>query len=140
MAGHTVTSTAAATSVSPSATLGAEPRPTAFLQNQVLSGVVFGLAGLIGLTILIAIATCAIRRRRNKRLIQEAVKFDPVGIPTNYDDRLENGIMEKPGFGSSNGHEPDIQSSVLFTRPYPTRYMSHTSAAHGQSQSPSYNY
>ncbi|KAF5388135.1 hypothetical protein D9615_000260 [Tricholomella constricta] len=53
------------------------PPPKSFLQNKVLSGVVFALVGLVGLVIILAVATFAIRRKRNKELLNEAISFNP---------------------------------------------------------------
>jgi len=89
-------------------TVTAEPSPiasppaiaggsnTSFLQNRVASGFVFTIVGIFGLVLCFFIATFFIRRRKNKRLIEDAVSFDPVTV--GYDD------MEKAKQSSSLGH------------------------------------
>ncbi|PPQ65245.1 hypothetical protein CVT26_000222 [Gymnopilus dilepis] len=111
----------------PSNTPSASPSPTSssFLQNKVLSGVVFTIVGIIGLTILVMIATLAIRRSRKKRLLNEAVSFDPVNFDANYHDSLENGQLTKSksrtststGFGSSWSHGPEVRNAPAFDSP-----------------------
>jgi len=50
----------------------------AFLDNKVLSGVVFGICGLVGLIILIGIILLATRKARmNRKLEQEIISWDP---------------------------------------------------------------
>ncbi|RDB22859.1 hypothetical protein Hypma_010349 [Hypsizygus marmoreus] len=73
---HTVTTIVDA---APSATnnLTASPAPKSFLQNKVLSGVVFTLISIIGLAILLSILAFVLRRRRNNRLMKDAISFDP---------------------------------------------------------------
>lgn len=69
---------------SPSPTQTVVPIHKTFLQNKALSGVVFALGGLAGLLMILTVASCALRRRRNKRLMQEAISFDPVSINDSY--------------------------------------------------------
>ncbi|KAF8808524.1 hypothetical protein BYT27DRAFT_7188823 [Phlegmacium glaucopus] len=87
------TVTALATSTISSS--GSNPAPAkGFLANRVLSGTVFGLVGLVSLIFLIVIASCVIKRRRKKKLLEDAVpvRFEPVmgtdtmrkQIPRNY--------------------------------------------------------
>jgi len=74
--------------------------PKSFLQNKVLSGVVFALVGLIGLVVLLAIATFALRRKRNNKLLKEAVSFDPSStIDSTHHYGAEKGRLSM-GFGS----------------------------------------
>ncbi|KAF8165191.1 hypothetical protein B0H34DRAFT_227530 [Crassisporium funariophilum] len=143
---RTVTATAAADT----STSSAIAAPKSFLQNKVLSGVVFALAGLVGLVIIIVVATLAIRRSRRKKLLDDAMSFDPVKMGTNYDDHLENGNMEKSRVSSSTGHGsngPEIVHSAPFSdyapRPYPTSYAYPTGGAQvggGQPYQPPFNW
>ncbi len=71
-----------------------------FLQNKGLSGFVFALCGLVGLAIIIAIVTFALRRKRNKKLMDEAVNFDPASSV--YRDDLEQGAMAEKRRKSSS--------------------------------------
>jgi hypothetical protein len=99
------------------------------LQNKVLSGVVFGIAGLVGLVLLIIIATFVIRRRRNKRLFEEALSFDPVRMGNYYH------VMGS-GQGSirasvSTGHAsygPEVRQSSAFIDYAPPANLSYQSA------------
>jgi len=86
----------------PSPSIQATPPNTSsgFLQNKALSGTVFTIAGVVGLVLLITVATIAIRRSRNKRLHNEAVSFDPTS-------QLDRGSTEKRRWSlisSDNGH------------------------------------
>ncbi|KAF8974351.1 hypothetical protein BDZ97DRAFT_14669 [Flammula alnicola] len=75
---HTVTvfQSASTSSAAPSTTAVAAANKS-FLQNKVLSGIVFALVGVIGLVLLILLATFAIRRRRNKKLIMKRWHLTP---------------------------------------------------------------
>ncbi|KAF9055088.1 hypothetical protein BDZ89DRAFT_5528 [Hymenopellis radicata] len=97
---HTVTAVVAA---EPSDTSIATPAANnGFLQNKGLSGFVFALCGLVGLAIIIGIVTFTLRRRRNKKLMDEAVNFDPASSV--YRDDLEQGALaEKRRSSSSAG-------------------------------------
>ncbi|KIM46024.1 hypothetical protein M413DRAFT_23816 [Hebeloma cylindrosporum] len=111
---HTVT--AIASDASPSSSSVAGPPQTSFLQNKVLSGVVFGIAGLVGLVLIILLATFAIRRRRNKKLVEDAVSFDPV-VMGNYHGSMESGLGEKVRTSVSTGHGsngPEVRQSPAF--------------------------
>jgi hypothetical protein len=103
------------------------------LQNKVLSGVVFAIAGIIALAILIMVATFALRRRRNKRLIEDAVSFDPVnmGTGTGYPNTLETGQVNRSRASSSTGRQsnwsngPEVRNTPSFTdyAPSPRSYL-----------------
>ncbi|KAF4574778.1 hypothetical protein EYR36_006128 [Pleurotus pulmonarius] len=100
---------AAETSTSAS---GAKPQAKGFLDNKPLSGVVFALCGLAGLILIIMIATCAMRRRQRKKLMNEAISFDPANMLDPYSPGKEEGTMglerthstEKRLSVSSSGH------------------------------------
>ncbi|GLB33662.1 hypothetical protein LshimejAT787_0105460 [Lyophyllum shimeji] len=94
---HTLTTYLDAT---PSASQSSVPPPKSFLQNKVLSGVVFALIGLIALFVILAMATFALRRKRNNRLLKEAISFDPsstMDSTHHYGDEKDRMSM---GFGS----------------------------------------
>ena len=55
----------------------------------------FGLAGLVGLVIIIMIATFAMRRNRRKKLMEEAVSFDPSYMTTGRDG--DTGSLAEKG-------------------------------------------
>jgi hypothetical protein len=100
-----------------------------FLQNRALSGSVFAGIGIVLVVALVFAASAFVRRTRQKRLLSQAVSFDPVFIDDGYHkdspygnagpaekDRnrvmLDGGSME--AFGrrseSSSGHGHDIGS------------------------------
>lgn len=54
----------------------------------------FGLSGLVGLVIIVLIATFAMRRNRRKKLMEEAVSFDP-SYMTNGRDGDSGSLAEK---------------------------------------------
>lgn len=95
---HTITTFLDA---APSSTQSAvTPPPKAFLQNKVLSGVVFALVGLVGLVIILAIATFALRRKRNNKLLNEAISFNPSStMDSTHHYGAEKGRLSM-GFGS----------------------------------------
>jgi hypothetical protein len=108
--------TTIASDASPSSSSVAGPPQTGFLQNKVLSGVVFGIAGLVGLVLIVLLATFAIRRRKNKKLIEDAVSFDPVRMG-NYHDAMESGLGETVRSSVSTGHVsngPEVRQSPAF--------------------------
>jgi hypothetical protein len=70
------------------------PASTTFLQNKVLSGFVFGLAGLVGLVLLTVTATHFIRRKRYKELLVAAEKFVPTSA-AEHDSFYENHSQDR---------------------------------------------
>ncbi|TFK55832.1 hypothetical protein OE88DRAFT_1731472 [Heliocybe sulcata] len=54
--------------------------PKSFFQNKPLEGGVFAIVGVIGLVILVAIATWAIRRKAKDRLHEEALTWPEAGL------------------------------------------------------------
>ncbi|KAG6892853.1 hypothetical protein C0993_002722, partial [Termitomyces sp. T159_Od127] len=74
--------------------------------NKVLSGVVFALVGLLGLTAILAAAIFAVRRRRHKKLLKEAISFDPALVDEYVadKDRSEAVGFGRPG-GDGYGHD-----------------------------------
>ncbi|GBE79338.1 hypothetical protein BKA93DRAFT_830137 [Sparassis latifolia] len=80
-ASSTVSSTASASHTGSASSFAAAAAtsapPKSFLQNKALSVGVITAASLIGLVLLIVIATFAIRRRRRDKLQPDAVDFDP---------------------------------------------------------------
>jgi len=85
---------------SPSAT--PIPPANSFLQNKVASGTVFALAGLVGLVVILAIAIFAIRRRNNRKLMKEAISFDPTVVMD--DDYHDSGKRTTDGFDADSGN------------------------------------
>ncbi|KDR83578.1 hypothetical protein GALMADRAFT_133009 [Galerina marginata CBS 339.88] len=105
-----------APSVIPSAS-ASPSHTTSFLQNKVLSGVVFGIAGFVGLVVLILIATFAMRRRRNKKFLEDDVSFDPVRMGTGgYHDASETGISVRGSSSTGRGsNAPEVRQAPSFT-------------------------
>jgi hypothetical protein len=70
---------------------------------------------------LIMFATFALRRRRNKRLIEDAVSFDPVnmGTGTGYPGALETGQVNRAssstGDQSNWSNGPEVRNTLAFT-------------------------
>ncbi|TFK92848.1 hypothetical protein K466DRAFT_187471 [Polyporus arcularius HHB13444] len=87
-----------ASSASASASAAAAAAPQSFLQNKALSVGVITTASLVGLVLIIAIATWAIRKRRNERLHQDILDFSNASLVNESHD------VEKGGGGSSVGH------------------------------------
>jgi len=111
----TVTATIAG-STSPSSSSVAGSPPTGFLQNKVLSWIVFGISGLVGLALLIILAAFLIRRRRNKKLFEDTLNFDPVTMG-NYHHTIESGQGESTRASISTGHAshgPEVRQSPAF--------------------------
>jgi len=100
---HTVTTFV---NPSPSPTQSFVPVNKTFLQNKALLGVVFALAGLAGLIIILTVANFALRRRRNKRLLQEAISFAPVSINGSYHHSADMGRSSMEKRSIDNNHEP----------------------------------
>ncbi|KAJ7499056.1 hypothetical protein FB451DRAFT_23371 [Mycena latifolia] len=110
---HTVSRVFTVTSPS-SASQSAAPATHAksFLQNKALSGTVFALAGLVGLVLLVGLVTLAMRRSRRRRLLDDAVSFDP-GLLAAADraDRFD---------GSEKGHSSNASLGTMGSgRPTP---------------------
>ncbi|KAL0949666.1 hypothetical protein HGRIS_009704 [Hohenbuehelia grisea] len=117
--GHIVTVTSIAPAPSSTGTIqsnvaDASATPKTFLQNKPLSSFVFTLVGLVGIALISLMATCLIRRRRRKRLMDEAISFDPTSMGSRFsmeNDEKDSRItrtdsMDKHGAmtDSDNGH------------------------------------
>ncbi|CAA7259554.1 unnamed protein product [Cyclocybe aegerita] len=100
---HTVTAFASDTSASAAPSEVATPQRSSFLQNKAASGVVFGIVGLIGLILIVFLATFALRRRRNKKLLEDAVSFDPSKVGTVYQDMEAGPGGEKASMSTAHG-------------------------------------
>ncbi|KAI0722271.1 hypothetical protein C8T65DRAFT_734689 [Cerioporus squamosus] len=83
--------TASSTSASASASAAAAVAPQSFLQNKALSVGVITAASLVGLVLIIAIATWAIRKRRNERLHQDILDFSNASLVNEAHD-VEKGV------------------------------------------------
>ncbi|KJA30071.1 hypothetical protein HYPSUDRAFT_50482 [Hypholoma sublateritium FD-334 SS-4] len=97
-------STQATASISPSSTAVAASQQS-FLQNKALAGIVLSFVGLIGLVCIISVVAFFIRRRRNNRIVEEALSFDPVPLRGGSPDMSE--AKRRPGnirTSSSTGH------------------------------------
>ncbi|KAJ6629131.1 hypothetical protein B0H10DRAFT_25410 [Mycena sp. CBHHK59/15] len=101
---HTITNVFTAES-SATQSASAATHGSSFLQNKALSGSVFGLAGLVGLVLIIGVATFALRRRRRRRLLNDAVSFDPGLLPSATDryNESERGHSDGGSVGSGRG-------------------------------------
>ncbi|KAJ6599204.1 hypothetical protein DFH09DRAFT_1303726 [Mycena vulgaris] len=104
--GHTVTHVVTV----PSAASSQSAAPVAnksFLQNKALSGAVFGVAGAIGLVLIIILATLAVRRSKRRRLLDDAVSFDP-GLLAAADryDGSEKGHGSHASLGTTGSGRP----------------------------------
>ncbi|KAG6890880.1 hypothetical protein C0995_000837 [Termitomyces sp. Mi166 len=82
----------------------ATPTGQSFLQNKTLSGVVFALAGLFGVVAILALAIFTVRRRRNKRLLKEAISFDPTAVNEYVAEVEKDGNSARYGSSSSDYH------------------------------------
>jgi hypothetical protein len=104
---------------SPSPTQSVGPVHQSFLQNKALSGVVFALAGVAGVIIIITVATFVLRRRRNKRLLQEAISFDPMSMNDSYHHGADmgRGSMEKRSISTDDNHELTTLPRIQDQRP-----------------------
>lgn len=66
-----------------------------FLNNKPLEGSVFALCGIIVLVIIFVIVTFALRRSRRKRMINEALSYEPTTMHGYTNDMEERGSTEK---------------------------------------------
>jgi hypothetical protein len=90
---------------------------TSFLQNKLASGFVFAIVGIFGFVFIVFITTFFIRRRRERRLNEEAVSFDPVTVG--------HGDLEQAKQSSSLGHgNYDTKSPPMYNQysPPPLHY------------------
>ncbi|KAI0332424.1 hypothetical protein GY45DRAFT_1369140 [Cubamyces sp. BRFM 1775] len=129
-------STSSTSSGSASATAIGDNAPKGFLQNKALSVGVITAASLVGLVMLIALATWAIRKRRNDRLHQDILDYSTANLVGDaekggggagaadggsrrqmFADAGDNGSSSGHGSGSSSGHgtaaysQPPVQPS-----------------------------
>lgn len=83
--------------------------PQSFLQNKPLSGAIFGLAGLVALVVVVILVTCFVRRSRRRRLLDDAVSFDPalLAAADRYDGsekgHASNASLGTTGSGTGTG-------------------------------------
>ncbi|CDO76570.1 hypothetical protein BN946_scf184831.g6 [Trametes cinnabarina] len=122
-------STSSSASASASA-IGANA-PKGFLQNKALSVGVITAASLVGLVVIIAIATWAIRKRRNDRLHQDILDFSTANLVSDAEKgsgagrrdmfteggAADNGSSAGHGSGSSSVHGGYSQSSQSQVQP-----------------------
>ncbi|KAI0677018.1 hypothetical protein C8Q78DRAFT_1073761 [Trametes maxima] len=137
------TSDTAAASGTPEAQ-GAQtvPKQNSFLANKALSVGVITAASLVGLVLIIAIATWAIRKRRNDRIHQDILDFSTAGLVNDEekgsgggsgggrrdmfaDGGVDNNSSNGHGSGSSSGHgafsQPQVQPRGMYENSgYPT--------------------
>ncbi|KAJ6539209.1 hypothetical protein B0H19DRAFT_1177714 [Mycena capillaripes] len=80
---------------------------TSFLENKPLSGAVFGLAGLVGLVLIVFLVSFFLRRRRRNRLLDDAVSFDPtlLAAADRYDGS-EKGHSSNASLGTTGSGRP----------------------------------
>ncbi|KAI1789061.1 hypothetical protein LXA43DRAFT_1096785 [Ganoderma leucocontextum] len=125
----TVTSASDSSTSSAAATQQADAAPKSFLQNKALSVGVITAASLVGLVLIIALATWAIRKRRNDRLNQDIIDFSNAGLVNEHDTEkgaggygagagnVETGSTES-GDGTSFGHgntvPPPVQPRQMY--------------------------
>ncbi|KAH8830717.1 hypothetical protein DL96DRAFT_1554100 [Flagelloscypha sp. PMI_526] len=101
-------SPASSPSVAPNGAAAAPPQP--FLQNTAAKAAVFSIAGLVGLGLLIFIISLIVRRVRQKRLVEDAVSFNPSDLLDHrsmHDVERVNSrssIEKAPYYGSDSGH------------------------------------
>ena len=91
------------------------PAPVGFLQNKVLSGVVFSIVGVVALILFIVIATWAIRKRKQRKTLEEAISFDPAnaGYTDSFDRDPEKLTLQRSASVRSNeGYGRDQWVSV----------------------------
>ncbi|KAI0650204.1 hypothetical protein C8Q79DRAFT_371084 [Trametes meyenii] len=118
------------------------PKPNSFLANKALSVGVITAASLVGLVLIIAIATWAIRKRRNDRIHQDILDFSTAGLVNDEEkgsgggsgggrrDMFADGVVDNNsshghGSGSSSGHgafsQPQVQPRGMYENTgYPT--------------------
>ncbi|KAG6887272.1 hypothetical protein C0992_013033 [Termitomyces sp. T32_za158] len=102
----------------PAATTPGTPSPApgqTFLENKALSGVVFALVALLGLAAVLALALFAVRRRRNRQLLRDAISFDPAsvsGYVAENEKEREKEWDRDSGSGSGSGRDSDRGRSV----------------------------
>ncbi|RPD66780.1 hypothetical protein L226DRAFT_118430 [Lentinus tigrinus ALCF2SS1-7] len=111
-------------SASSSASAAAADAPKSFLQNKPLSVGVITAASLVGLVIIIAIATWAIRKRRNDRLHEDILDFSNANLVNeSHDVEKGDGVGSSLGHGSSSstGHgtiPPAVQPRHMYQDSY----------------------
>ncbi|KAH9894419.1 hypothetical protein C8Q73DRAFT_515942 [Cubamyces lactineus] len=122
-------SSSSSSSGSASPTAIGDNAPKGFLQNKALSVGVITAASLVGLVMLIALATWAIRKRRNDRLHQDILDFSTANLVGDaekggggvgaadggsrrqmFADAGDNGSSSGHGSSSSSGHGPAAYS------------------------------
>ncbi|KAF8631218.1 hypothetical protein AX15_002549 [Amanita polypyramis BW_CC] len=84
------------------------PQTNSFLQNKTAEGVVFSLIGIIVLVFIFVFGTLAVRRRNRRKLVEQAISFDPGVI------NAERSSMDKASIRSS-GSDPFAHQ---YGRPY----------------------
>ncbi|KAF5393751.1 hypothetical protein D9757_000154 [Collybiopsis confluens] len=107
----------------------------AFLSNKPLEGFVFALCGVVVLVIIFLVATFAVRRSRRKKMMNEALSYEPT-TTHGYIDDMERGLAEKTrhslsstrsgatAHGPFNGYSggsgmPPVQARYGYEHEYP---------------------
>ncbi|KAJ3808794.1 hypothetical protein F5876DRAFT_67003 [Lentinula aff. lateritia] len=125
-------------SASPSPSQSSVSSANGFLNNKPLEGFVFALCGIVGIVILFLVTTFALRRSRRKRMLNEALSYEPTTTHgyTGHTDRdvnektrasyssagsssneLANGSVIAGGYYSAPGMGP--QADHQYEREYP---------------------
>ncbi|KAJ3860366.1 hypothetical protein EV359DRAFT_85404 [Lentinula novae-zelandiae] len=152
-------------SASPSPSQSPVSNTNGFLNNKPLEGFVFALCGIVGIVILFLVTTFALRRSRRKRMLNEALSYEPTTTHgyTGHTDRdvnekirasyssagsssngsgppHSNGSVIAGGYYSAPGMAP--QAAHQYEREYPAYAPRSPNPAYDNSRShgPSYNY
>ncbi|KAJ3756184.1 hypothetical protein EV360DRAFT_85212 [Lentinula raphanica] len=81
-------------SAAPSPTQTSNNASSGFLNNKPLEGFVFALCGIVAIVILFLVTTFALRRSRRKKMINEALSYEPT-TTHGYTDDMNRNLMEK---------------------------------------------
>ncbi|KAJ3847273.1 hypothetical protein EV368DRAFT_87918 [Lentinula lateritia] len=148
-------------SASPSPSQSSVSSTNGFLNNKPLEGFVFALCGIVGIVILFLVTTFALRRSRRKRMLNEALSYEPTTTHgyTGHTDRdvnektrasyssagsssneLANGSVIAGGYYSAPGMGP--QTDHQYQREYPAYAPRSPNPAYDnfRSHGSSYNY
>lgn len=96
---------------------------TSFLQNKALSGTIFALVGLLGLVLIVIVATFFLRRRARNRLLDDAVSFDPSLLAAA--NNAEKGHSSNASLGTMGSSRPVPSYGTYRSEPvqhYPEYY------------------
>ncbi|KAI0637958.1 hypothetical protein C8Q77DRAFT_1070345 [Trametes polyzona] len=114
--------TESSSSASPSSTAELATTPKSFLQNKALSVGVITTASLVGLVLVIAIATWAIRKRRNDRIHRDILDFSTANLVSDPEKGGgSGGIGGSMDAASSNGHGSASSHGALSQPPVQPR-------------------